>query len=210
MCRGALQLNRWVTDVASTYDRLTAGSRLGGVWGKAAAKHTPPLQTNRAWVTERLVAACGGGHPREATPIKGALVGGERDICSIRIKVQSEQAEIAKHTVEESLRCMTANTLQAALTDSAGHPMSRSIRARGEDMNAGTQEESEGDEGLLSPPASRAGCGTTGLHMPVVCRFSAHGFHMVQSTAINPSQLRLAAADSLLLPAGLAPCSLRS
>ena len=131
-------------------------------------------------------------------------------ICSISIKVHSEQAEIAKHMVEESLRCMTANTLQAALTDSAGHPTSRSIRARGEDVNAGTQEESEGDEGLLSPPASRAGCGTTGLHMPVACCFSAHGLHMVQSTAINPSQLRLAAADSLLLPAGLALCSLRS
>lgn len=61
------------------------------------------------------------------------------------MRVQSEQAETAKHMVHESLRCMTANTLQAALTDSAGHPTSRSIRARGEDVNAGTQEESKGD-----------------------------------------------------------------
>lgn len=58
--------------------------------------------------------------------------------------------------------------------------------------------------GPLSPPALHTGCGTTGLHMPTACCFSAHGLHMVQSTVINPSQLRLAAVDALFLSAGLA------
>lgn len=96
--------------------------------------------------------------------------------------------------VDKTCEPMTGSTLRADLTDSTGHPASGSIRVAEERGRCGTQGEKVG---CFAPQLEGLSVGPPALDEADACCSSARGQHMVESAAINASQLALATSLTL-------------